>query len=133
TKKSRIYPCLPEYFNSQGRGMYSYLTGSASWFILTLITQAFGVRGENGDLLVEPKLTLEQFGKQPTISINRPFAGVKIQVNISNPKRLAYGKYRLAKASLNSRPLPAVDARRILIKRKALLRKPLNIINILLS
>ncbi|MCX5706349.1 MAG: cellobiose phosphorylase [Candidatus Omnitrophica bacterium] len=34
--QSKIYPCLPEYFNSQGRGMYSYLTGSASWFILTV-------------------------------------------------------------------------------------------------
>ncbi|OQB13389.1 MAG: hypothetical protein BWY16_00239 [Candidatus Omnitrophica bacterium ADurb.Bin205] len=30
---SKIYPCLPEYFNSEGRGMYSYLTGSASWFL----------------------------------------------------------------------------------------------------
>jgi len=38
--KSKIYPCLPEYFNNEGRGMYSYLTGSASWFILTLLTQS---------------------------------------------------------------------------------------------
>lgn len=36
TPVSKIYPCLPEYFNSEGRGMYSYLTGSASWFILAL-------------------------------------------------------------------------------------------------
>ena len=33
--RSRIYPCLPEYFDLNGRGMYSYLTGSASWFLLT--------------------------------------------------------------------------------------------------
>jgi len=33
TEKSKIYPCLPEYFNLDGRGMYSYLTGSASWFL----------------------------------------------------------------------------------------------------
>ncbi|MBN2831042.1 MAG: cellobiose phosphorylase [Candidatus Omnitrophica bacterium] len=32
--KSKIYPCLTEYFNAEGRGMYSYLTGSASWFVL---------------------------------------------------------------------------------------------------
>ena len=37
TSKSKIYPCLPEYFDAEGRGMYSYLTGSASWFILTLL------------------------------------------------------------------------------------------------
>jgi cellobiose phosphorylase len=36
TSRSKIYPCLPEYFNSQGRGMYSYLTGSASWFLRCL-------------------------------------------------------------------------------------------------
>ena len=37
TKKSKIYPCLPEYFNLKGRGMYSYLTGSASWFMFCLL------------------------------------------------------------------------------------------------
>ncbi|MDI6758531.1 MAG: cellobiose phosphorylase [Candidatus Omnitrophota bacterium] len=35
TKRSKIYPCIPEYFDAEGRGMYSYLTGSASWFVLT--------------------------------------------------------------------------------------------------
>jgi cellobiose phosphorylase len=38
TPVSKIYPCLPEYFNAEGRGMYSYLTGSASWFLLTMRT-----------------------------------------------------------------------------------------------
>jgi len=36
SKISLIYPCLPEYFNLEGKGMYSYLTGSASWFIYAL-------------------------------------------------------------------------------------------------
>ena len=48
---SRIYPGIPEYFRSDGRGMYHYLTGAASWFMLTMITQVFGVRGEAGDLI----------------------------------------------------------------------------------
>jgi cellobiose phosphorylase len=46
TAKSKIYPCLPEYFNTEGRGMYSYLTGSASWFVLTMLTQALNKTGE---------------------------------------------------------------------------------------
>ena len=46
---SRIYPGIPEYFRSDGRGMYHYLTGAASWYMMTMITQAFGVRGEAGD------------------------------------------------------------------------------------
>jgi len=133
TKKSKIYPCLPEYFNAEGRGMYAYLTGSASWFILTLVTQAFGVRGENGDLLIEPKLTAEQFKLNPTISVNRPFAGSKLQVNISNPKKLDYGQYRILKASLNSQPLPLTDSQRILINRKSLQKLSLNLVSIVLG
>jgi cellobiose phosphorylase len=31
------YPQLPEYFNNHGQGLYSYLTGSASWYIHTLL------------------------------------------------------------------------------------------------
>ncbi|MNC59801.1 hypothetical protein D3C75_1096340 [compost metagenome] len=37
---SRIYPGIPEYINEQGRGMYTYLTGSASWLLLTMVTDA---------------------------------------------------------------------------------------------
>lgn len=133
TQKSKIYPCLPEYFNLEGRGMYSYLTGSASWFILTLLTQAFGVRGENGNLLIEPKLTAEQFGDKAVISISRFFSGAKVKINFSNPKKLDYGKYRILKASLNFKPLPLIDPRRLLINRKSLVSKSLNIINIILG
>jgi len=46
TGKSKIYPGIPEYFDSQGRGFYHYLTGAASWLILTQLTQVFGVRGQ---------------------------------------------------------------------------------------
>ena len=34
--KSRIYPGIPEYFDPEGRGMYPYLTGAASWLLLLL-------------------------------------------------------------------------------------------------
>ena len=43
---SRIYPGIPEYFNNEGRGMYHYLTGAASWYMMTMITEVFGVHGE---------------------------------------------------------------------------------------
>ncbi|MCA9396535.1 MAG: cellobiose phosphorylase, partial [Candidatus Omnitrophica bacterium] len=56
TKSSKIYPGLPEYFNSEGRGLYHYLTGSASWLITTYLTQVFGIMGHLGDLLITPKL-----------------------------------------------------------------------------
>jgi hypothetical protein len=100
SQKSRIYPCLPEYFNADGRGMYSYLTGSASWFILTLLTQVFGIKGEYGDLVIEPKLTAEQFSRhggiprryvrgksKNTISITAYFADKLIEIRYVNPVR----------------------------------------------
>ena len=31
---ARIYPGIPEYFDPNGRGMYPYLTGAASWMLL---------------------------------------------------------------------------------------------------
>jgi len=133
TEKSKIYPCLPEYFNAQGRGMYSYLTGSASWFILTLLTQAFGARGEDGNLVIEPKLVLEQFGKGQTISMSRNFCGSKLQISIVNPGKLDYGRYKIVKASLNSKILPLDDSSRLRINRKFLLAKTRNKISILLG
>ena len=37
SKTSEIYPGIPEYFNLKGRGLYLYLTGSASWYVYTLL------------------------------------------------------------------------------------------------
>ena len=136
TPRSKIYPCLPEYFNTEGRGMYSYLTGSASWFVLTILTQAFGVKGLNGNLLIEPKLAAEQFKHSLSIAVSRPFAGRKIEVKFSNPKKLKAGKYGIIKASLNSQPLPIKEHNSLIIPRKdilALTPNKLHKINIVLG
>ena len=103
TQKSKIYPCLPEYFNAEGRGMYSYLTGSASWFILTLLTQVFGIRGEYGDLIIEPKLTVEQFKAQNTIGVTTHFADKLIEVKFINPRKKKFGKYSINKVTFNGK------------------------------
>ena len=55
--------------------MYQYLTGAASWFMLTMITEVFGVRGEAGDLILYPKLLACQFDENAAASITIPFAG----------------------------------------------------------
>ncbi len=107
TQKSRIYPCLPEYFNAEGRGMYSYLTGSASWFLFTLLTQAFGIRGEYGDLVIEPKFTQEQFKNKNIISINTTFADKQIEVRFINPRKRDYGAYSITRVTFNGKTLSA--------------------------
>ncbi|MBP9733281.1 MAG: cellobiose phosphorylase [Candidatus Omnitrophica bacterium] len=121
---SRIYPGLPEYFNSEGRGMYHYLTGSASWYFMTLLTESFGVKGHYGDLLIEPKLTADQFVGADEISVTAPFADRKLRIVYRNADKLCYGQYRVAAAELNGKPiesqLAAQDA--VLIARDTLTR-----------
>lgn len=92
---SRIYPGIPEYFNSQGRGMYHYLTGAASWYMMTMITEVFGVRGEAGTLTFCPKLMKCQFDEKHTASISLTFAGKKFEVIYINENDLEYGEYRV--------------------------------------
>jgi len=133
---SKIYPCLPEYFNLEGRGMYSYLTGSASWFVLTLVTEVFGLKGQDGNLVIEPKLGAENFKGAPVITVNRIFAGKHLQFIFSNPKKRKQARYRIIKASLNTSDLPFKEPRRIIIARKAILALPsdkINTLNIILG
>lgn len=129
TSRSKIYPCLPEYFNLEGRGMYSYLTGSASWFVLTILTQVFGIKGKDGDLLIEPKLSLEQFKNSGAIAINRTFCQRSLRVNFSNHRKLGYGRYKITKASLNSWDLPLKEPQRVIITKKSILQLPSDKIN----
>jgi cellobiose phosphorylase len=131
TVKSKIYPCLPEYFNLEGRGMYSYLTGSASWFVLALLTEAFGIKGKDGDLLIEPKLSAEQFKDAPLISLNRAFAGRNLRFNFFNSAKTAPAGFRIIKASLNSRNLALKERAGLLISRQVILNLPANKINTL--
>lgn len=96
---SKIYPGIPEYFNRDGRGMYHYLTGAASWYMLTMVTEVFGVRGEIGDLVIRPKLLKEQFDEQGDAWICLTFANKRFRVVLHNPDRLTYGAYQVMEAA----------------------------------
>jgi cellobiose phosphorylase len=102
---SHIYPGIPEYINARGRGMYTYLTGSASWYLLTLVTQAFGVRGQFGDLVLEPKLVAEQFDQNGKARIITRFANREVEITYFNQARLGYGDYQISAASLDDQPV----------------------------
>jgi cellobiose phosphorylase len=97
----RIYPGIPEYVNARGRGMYTYLTGSASWYLLTMLTQAFGVRGDLGNLVLESKLVPAQFDQGGEASVLTRFAGKRLHVVYHNPARLDYGKYGIKEIKIN--------------------------------
>ncbi|MFH0913272.1 MAG: cellobiose phosphorylase [Candidatus Omnitrophota bacterium] len=136
TAKSKIYPCLPEYFNAEGRGMYSYLTGSASWYVLTLLTQVFGIRGEYGDLVIEPKITHRQF-KKNTITVVTRFADRLIEVRFINPKRKNFGVYSISEIRFNAKVIARnIKPARFLLSRSkflALANSNTNIIEVTLD
>ncbi|MDD5595284.1 MAG: cellobiose phosphorylase [Candidatus Omnitrophica bacterium] len=137
TRTSKIYPCLPEYFDTTGRGMYSYLTGSASWFIFTMLTQVFGIRGKYGDLIIEPKLTSKQFGKNKEISLVTEFAKRRIEVKFINPRGKDFKEYAITQVGLNGKILlEKTNLALFRLKRKDLLtlaKEKLNTFEIILS
>jgi len=119
---SKIYPCLPEYFNSEGQGMYCYLTGSASWFVLTLLTQACGIRGEYGNLIIEPKLSSQQFQGGKEFSVATNFADKRIEVCFLNPPKKDYPDYTIQSLCLNGQIIEAnLKRRRSIIMRSQFL------------
>jgi len=123
TEKSKIYPGIPEYFNSEGRGMYHYLTGSASWLVFTVLTQVFGVRGHYGDLLLAPKFTKNDFEYTHEVSVETQFAGKKIIVTYRNPKKIPYEYYGIKKVTLNGKELKNLDLNKqeVLVPKEFLL------------
>ena len=84
-ENSRMYPGIPEYFDNQGKGLYTYLTGAASWYMLTMITEVFGVKGKFGDLVIAPSLMPEQFNEKGIASLKLEFAGKKFDIKFYNP------------------------------------------------
>ncbi len=107
---SRIYPGIPEYINGRGRGMYTYLTGSASWLLLTLVVEAFGVKGLLGDLALEPRLVSEQFDENGQAAIQTLFAGKVLTITYHNPNHLDYGSYGIDGVSVDGRSVPFARA-----------------------
>lgn len=95
---SHIYPGIPEYFRSDGRGMYHYLTGAASWYMITMITEVFGARGNAGDLTLYPKLLAEQFDAGGTASISITFAGKAFDIVYENKNGKNFGEYTISSA-----------------------------------
>lgn len=103
----RMYPGIPEYFSPRGRGMYPWLTGSASWYILTLVQWAFGVRGDLGDLLLEPQLQPAQFDADGVAEIDTLFAGRRLHIRYHNPQRLPAAQARPATLTINGAAVQA--------------------------
>lgn len=117
---SKIYPGIPEYFNGEGRGMYHYLTGAASWYMMTMITEVFGVHGDAGDLVINPKLLKKQFDEKKNASIRLWFAGKEFEVTFQNAEDLEFGAYRIGGADCDGEAIRIADGGQALLKRESL-------------
>ena len=99
---SKIYPGIPEYFDADGRGMYHYLTGAASWFMLTMITEVYGVRGVLGSMTLAPKLLPEQFDAEGNAGIKLNFLNRTFLIRYHNPRKISPEMYGIVKAECGS-------------------------------
>ena len=136
--QSKIFPNLPSCFRLDGKGLSCYLTGSATWLILALVTQIFGVRGEQGNLVIHPKLVQKQFGKKQTLSIHCNFLERPLKINFNNPKKLDWGKYKIVSIQINKKTITELKppAQSITIKKENFLKccnKQNNTIEVLLG
>jgi len=102
-KRAKMYPGIPEYFDAKGRGMYSYLTGSASWLILTMVTEVFGVKSDLGHPVFEPKLLLEQFEDANALTIETIIGQDVVEVTYQNPLQLNYDEYSIQKVLVDGK------------------------------
>lgn len=118
---SRIYPGIPEYFDARGRGLYPFLTGSASWYLLTWVTQAFGVQGRLGELTLTPRLVRQQFGAAGTARLETLFAGRSLAIVYHNPEGLDFGEHQIGKVVLNGTAVPLEPAGETAVLPRALL------------
>lgn len=100
-EKARIYPGIPEYINEKGRGMYHYLTGSASWLMLVMLTEVYGVKGQLGNLAIEPKLKREQFDENGSATVNTIFAGRQLKLIYTNKEKLDYYDYSIESITID--------------------------------
>ncbi|MEZ3485671.1 MAG: cellobiose phosphorylase [Lachnospiraceae bacterium] len=117
---SRVYPGIPEYFRSDGRGMYQYLTGAASWFMMTMITEVFGVRGEAGDLILYPKLLAVQFDDEHKASVTTPFAGRTFTIVYENKNGRDFGGYIIDSAYCDEKEIPVNEDSFVVLSRDML-------------
>lgn len=126
--RSKVLPCIPSFFDKTGHGGYCYLTGSATWLLLGLLTQMFGLRGRAGDLVIDPKLRAEQFGEDGTTAVAFTFHGRRLRVRYENHDGLDVGAYAVAGVRVNGEEASVGsadgDASRgaVVLPRKDLLR-----------
>jgi cellobiose phosphorylase len=133
--KSFTYPCISEYYNADSRGLYSFLTGSASWTVYLLVTEVFGVKHTAGDLTLTPKLAKAQFASDK-VSFDVKIDGKRCTIVYVNEDKLGYDDYAIVDAKVNGIVCTVNNPRVFTLEKSAkaaLLNKEENVIEITLA
>lgn len=117
-EKSFVLPGIPEYFDGKGRGMYHYLTGSASWLILVVVEEMFGVTSSFGDYIFTPKLLKSQFNKEGNASITTLLNNKKVTITYQNKKHLEFDKYHIKEVYVNGVQADVVNPKSFTLKKE---------------
>ena len=115
---SKMYPGLPEYFDNQGRGLYAYLTGAASWYMLTMITEVFGVKGDCGDLKIAPALMPEQYNQDGKAVLKMTFAGRNFEIIFYNKEKKEFDQLKIQKAVCDGKALEITAERCTILSKR---------------
>ena len=116
---SRIYPGIPEYFDATGRGRYHYLTGAASWLLLTVYTEMFGIHGNCGDLCIEPHLCRELFDANGEVAVDMMFQNIPFHIVIQLKEPRENIVKHMIEAVLDGQKI-ALDKGRVRIRQEEL-------------
>lgn len=82
--------------------------------MLTVVTEVFGVKGELGNLALEPKLVKEQFDEKGEASVELIFAGSKLKVKYVNAQKKDFGEYEITKVSLDGKDIELADNKAVI-------------------
>ena len=83
--------------------------------MMTVVTQIYGFRGLWGDLMIEPKILLEQFDTEGNFSAEIPYRGQTFSVVYQNPGRKEYGKYQIGEIWIDGTLYKEANAKSVCI------------------
>lgn len=123
-EKSTMYPGVPEYFDNDGHGLYAYLTGAASWYMLTMITEVFGVKGRCGNLTIAPALMPEQYDKDGKASLTFEFSDRTFEILIVNKEKKTVKEVQVKTAVCDNVPMEFDKAGAAVLSKQTIQKLP---------